>query len=141
MTHRFFNDTSLTVATSYHLLAKTYACKSDYRASFLHEKNAYSIYKDTVSYISTILLNVLYSIDLNKINSLYKHCTYQLGDDHERTKDCSNFMKQLTQQAVQLNRAMKQLQNGESLTHLHPQAVSYHKSYRVHRTLFHTIKY
>ena len=40
---------SLKVAMSYHLVARAFSCKGDFRTALLHEKDAYAIYKGMVS--------------------------------------------------------------------------------------------
>ena len=58
---RFFGAASLKVAMSYHLIARTYSCKGDFRTALQNEKEAYTIYKQVVSYTVCLfwLTNVL----------------------------------------------------------------------------------
>ena len=46
---RFFGPKSLKVAMSFHLVARAHACKGDFRTGLNNEKEAYTIYKGTVS--------------------------------------------------------------------------------------------
>ena len=46
--YRFFGEKSLKVAMSYHLVARTYSCKGDFRTALQHEKEAFAIYKQQV---------------------------------------------------------------------------------------------
>jgi len=36
---------------SYHLIARTYSCKGDFRTALQNEKEAYTIYKQVVSFL------------------------------------------------------------------------------------------
>ncbi|GBP23247.1 Clustered mitochondria protein homolog [Eumeta japonica] len=61
---------SLKAAVARHLLARTLSCLGDFRAALLHEKETYSIYKQL------------------------------LGEKHEKTRESSECLRHLTQQAV-----------------------------------------
>lgn len=47
--NRFFGPQSLKVAMSYHLVARAYSCKGDFRTALNNEKEAYTVYKQQVS--------------------------------------------------------------------------------------------
>ncbi|XP_064613214.1 LOW QUALITY PROTEIN: clustered mitochondria protein homolog [Liolophura sinensis] len=80
---RFFGAKSLKAAMSYHLVARTHSCRGDFRAALQSEKEAYTIYKQ------------------------------QLGEEHERTKESSDCLKHLTQQAVVFQKKMNEIEKGE----------------------------
>lgn len=82
---KFHGSRSLQVALSHHLIALVYTSKAEFRSAMQHEKETYTVYKAL------------------------------LGDSHERTKESSNFLKQVTQQAVNLQRTMNEIyKNGSS---------------------------
>uniref|UniRef100_UPI0037E941DA clustered mitochondria protein homolog n=1 Tax=Semicossyphus pulcher TaxID=241346 RepID=UPI0037E941DA len=78
-TSKYHGATSLKHAQSHHLLATVYESKGEFRSALQHEKEAYSIYKS------------------------------QVGEDHESTKESSEYLKSLTQQAVILQKAMNHI--------------------------------
>ncbi|KAK6191420.1 hypothetical protein SNE40_003114 [Patella caerulea] len=80
---RYFGSKSLKAAMSYHLVARTYSCQGNFRAALQSEKEAFSIYKQS------------------------------LGDDHDRTKESSECLKHLTQQAVVFQKKMNEICKGE----------------------------
>ncbi|XP_038209900.1 clustered mitochondria protein homolog [Zerene cesonia] len=61
---------SLKAAVARHLLARTLSCLADFRAALAHEKETYTIYKTL------------------------------LGEKHEKTRESSECLRHLTQQAV-----------------------------------------
>ncbi|CAK1580275.1 unnamed protein product [Parnassius mnemosyne] len=67
---------SLKAAVARHLLARTLSCLGDFRAALHHEKETYSIYKQ------------------------------QLGEKHEKTRESSECLRHLTQQAVVLQKRL-----------------------------------
>lgn len=71
---RFHGAKSLKVAVSYHLVARTQSCMGDFRSALQNERETFSIYKN------------------------------QLGDEHDKTKESSECLKHLTQQAVVLQK-------------------------------------
>jgi protein TIF31 len=88
--NRFFGERSLKVAMNYHLVARTFSCKGDFRTALQHEKEAFSIYKQL------------------------------LGEDHDRAKESSECLKHLTQQAVKFQKTMNQISKGEKISSLPP---------------------
>ena len=46
---RFYGARSLKVAMSYHLVARAFSCKGDFRTALQHEKEAFGIYKQLVN--------------------------------------------------------------------------------------------
>ncbi|XP_066455723.1 clustered mitochondria protein homolog isoform X1 [Eleutherodactylus coqui] len=82
---KFHGAKSLKVALSHHLVARVYETKGEFRSALQHEKEGYTIYKN------------------------------QLGEQHEKTKESSEYLKYLTQQAVALQRTMNEIyKNGSS---------------------------
>ncbi|XP_073335668.1 clustered mitochondria protein homolog [Pagrus major] len=79
LTSKYHGATSLKHAHSHHLLAAVYESKGEFRLALQHEKEAYSIYKS------------------------------QVGEDHDSTKDSSEYLKSLTQQAVILQKALNHI--------------------------------
>uniref|UniRef100_H2LV42 Clustered mitochondria protein homolog n=1 Tax=Oryzias latipes TaxID=8090 RepID=H2LV42_ORYLA len=76
---------SLKVALSHHLVARVYESKAEFRSALQHEKEGYTIYKN------------------------------QMGEAHEKTKESSDYLKYLTQQAVALQRTMNEIyKNGSN---------------------------
>lgn len=67
---------SLKAAVARHLLARTLSCLGDFRAALQHEKETYSIYK------------------------------HLLGEKHEKTRESSECLRHLTQQAVVLQKRL-----------------------------------
>ena len=80
---KFHGAKSLKVAMNYHLVARTHSCRGDFRAALQSEKEAFSIYK------------------------------HMLGEDHDRTKESSECLKHLTQQAVVFQKKMNEIYKGE----------------------------
>ena len=87
---KFHGIKSLKVAVSYHLVARTQSCMGDFRSALTNEKETFAIYKT------------------------------QLGDDHDKTKESSECLKHLTQQAVVLQKKMNEIYTGKSKATLPP---------------------
>lgn len=82
---KYHGAKSLKVALSHHLVARVYESKAEFRSALQQEKEGYTIYKQ------------------------------QLGEHHEKTKESSEYLKYLTQQAVALQRTMNEIyKNGSS---------------------------
>ncbi|XP_043574244.1 clustered mitochondria protein homolog isoform X2 [Chiloscyllium plagiosum] len=82
---KYHGAKSLKVALSHHLVARVYESKAEFRSALQHEKDGYTIYKT------------------------------QLGENHEKTKESSEYLKYLTQQAVALQRTMNEIyKNGSN---------------------------
>ncbi|XP_061683095.1 clustered mitochondria protein homolog isoform X1 [Syngnathoides biaculeatus] len=82
---KYHGTRSLKVALSHHLVAKVYESKAEFRSALQHEKEGYTIYKN------------------------------QMGEAHEKTKESSEYLKCLTQQAVALQRTMNEIyKNGSN---------------------------
>lgn len=90
LNRRYHGPSSLKVAVSYHLVARTQSCMGDFRAALNHEKETYAIYKQ------------------------------QLGEEHEKTKESSDCLRHLTQQAVVLQKKMNEIYTGKSGVSLPP---------------------
>ncbi|XP_037604137.1 clustered mitochondria protein homolog [Sebastes umbrosus] len=78
-TSKYHGATSLKHAHSHHLLATVYESKGEFRSALQHEKEAYSLYKS------------------------------QVGENHDSTKESSEYLKSLTQQAVILQKAINHI--------------------------------
>lgn len=87
---RYFGAKSLKVAVSFHLVARTQSCQGDFRGALQNEKETYAIYKQ------------------------------QLGEEHEKTKESSECLRHLTQQAVVLQKKMNELCKGNATTMIPP---------------------
>lgn len=70
---------NLKTALSYHLVARAYSCKGNFRQALHNEKQTYKLYQTL------------------------------LGDDHDKTKESADFLRHLTQQAVNLQRTMNEI--------------------------------
>uniref|UniRef100_A0A8C4Z8F0 Clustered mitochondria protein homolog n=1 Tax=Gadus morhua TaxID=8049 RepID=A0A8C4Z8F0_GADMO len=82
---KYHGSRSLKVALSNHLVARVYESKAEFRSALQHEKEGYTIYKN------------------------------QVGEAHEKTKESSEYLKYLTQQAVALQRTMNEIyKNGSN---------------------------
>ncbi|XP_059186967.1 clustered mitochondria protein homolog isoform X2 [Centropristis striata] len=82
---KYHGPRSLKVALSHHLVARVYESKAEFRSALQHEKEGYTIYKN------------------------------QMGEAHEKTKESSEYLKYLTQQAVALQRTMNEIyKNGSN---------------------------
>ncbi|XP_078083503.1 clustered mitochondria protein homolog [Mustelus asterias] len=83
---KYYGPQALETALSYHLMAQVNASKAEFRTAVQHEKEAYTIYRT------------------------------QLGETHLKTKSSSEFLKHVTQQAVNLQRTMNEIyKNGSSV--------------------------
>ncbi|XP_076130997.1 clustered mitochondria protein homolog [Alosa pseudoharengus] len=76
---KYHGLSSLKVAHSHYLVAKAYESKGEFRSALQHEKECYAVYKK------------------------------QLGEHHDKTKESSEYLKHLTQQAVTLQRTMNMI--------------------------------
>ncbi|KAL1517977.1 hypothetical protein ABEB36_001669 [Hypothenemus hampei] len=81
---KYYGAKSLKVAVSYHLVARTQSCMGNFRLALNNEKEAFTIYKT------------------------------QLGENHEKTKESSECLKHLTQQAVVLQKKMNEIYTGKN---------------------------
>ncbi|CAL8280497.1 unnamed protein product [Arctogadus glacialis] len=79
MTLKYNGASSLKCAHSHHLLATLLESRGDYRLALQHEKEAYSLYRS------------------------------QAGEDHDSTKESSEYLQTLTRQAVILQRALNHI--------------------------------
>ncbi|CAG9824450.1 unnamed protein product [Phaedon cochleariae] len=87
---KYYGGKSLKVAVSYHLVSRTQSCMGNFRSALNNEKEAYAIYKQ------------------------------QLGETHEKTKESSECLKHLTQQAVVLQKKMNEIYTGKNGASLPP---------------------
>ena len=72
-------------ALNNHLIARVLSFKSNFREAILYEKEACKTYRSI------------------------------LGDEHEKTKESTDFLKHLTQQAVSLQKTMNAMKNKENV--------------------------
>jgi len=86
----YHGERSLKVAVAHHLVARTQSCLGDFRAALQNEKETFAIYK------------------------------HQLGDEHEKTKESSECLRHLTQQAVVLQKKMNHIYSGKTGAALPP---------------------
>ncbi|TFK12830.1 5-hydroxytryptamine receptor 1E [Platysternon megacephalum] len=91
---KYHGSKSLKVALSHHLVARVYESKAEFRSALQHEKEGYTIYKN------------------------------QLGEHHEKTKESSEYLKYLTQQAVALQRTMNEIYKNGSNANIMPLKVT-----------------
>uniref|UniRef100_UPI00398ED766 clustered mitochondria protein homolog isoform X1 n=2 Tax=Pristiophorus japonicus TaxID=55135 RepID=UPI00398ED766 len=87
---KYYGIQALETALSYHLMAQVYASKAEFRTAMQHENEAYTIYR------------------------------VQLGETHQKTKGSSEFLKHVTQQAVNLQRTMNEIYKKGSNANLPP---------------------
>ncbi|TRY60548.1 hypothetical protein DNTS_026965 [Danionella cerebrum] len=78
LSRSFRGDSDLTTALIYHLLAQRLCVCGDYRAAMNHEREAHSIFQN------------------------------KCGEDHPQTKCSSDFLRNVTQQAVRVERSIRQ---------------------------------
>ena len=69
---RFYGAKSLKVAMSYHLVARAFSCKGDFRTALQHEKEAFGIYKQLVNI--HFLFPVKCLSDPSRIHEAFEHC-------------------------------------------------------------------
>lgn len=87
---RYFGPRSIKVAISYHLVARTLSCQGDFRGALCNEKETYGIYR---------LL---------------------LGEEHDKTKESSDCLRHLTQQAVVFQKKMNEIVKGNTSAMIPP---------------------
>ncbi|MBN3306854.1 CLU protein, partial [Amia calva] len=75
---KFCGNEDLQTALSHHLLAQALCTVGEYRSAVTHEREALAVYQE------------------------------QLGDDHQRTRVSSDFLRAITQQAVRVERSLRQ---------------------------------
>lgn len=117
------------VAVSYHLVARTQSCMGDFRAALQNEKETYTIYKQQVSERQIYqMMRILIlgkrarkqNFSLNILSSVLLFFGQKLGEEHEKTKESSECLRHLTQQAVILQKKMNEIYNGRVGTSLPP---------------------
>lgn len=97
---------------SHHLLATVYETKGEFRSALQHEKEAYSIYKSQVCF-KVLEYHVCWCY-VDAIWSLFylRHfivAHMKVGEIHDSTKESSEYLKSLTQQAVVLQKAINHI--------------------------------
>jgi protein TIF31 len=96
------------VAVSYHLVARTQSCMGDFRSALQNEKETYTIYKiQVLIFILDYLVTCVINFFANGVFIFLK-----LGEEHEKTKESSECLRHLTQQAVVLQKKMNELYQG-----------------------------
>lgn len=83
---KFYGSRSLKVAVSYHLVARAQSCLGDFRGALQNERETYTIYKA------------------------------QLGEEHEKTRESSECLRHLTQQAVVLQKKINDIYKKNTAT-------------------------
>lgn len=86
----FYGSRSLKVAVSYHLVARAQSCLGDFRGALQNEKETYTIYKT------------------------------QLGEEHDKTRESSECLRHLTQQAVVLQKKINDIYKKNTTAALPP---------------------
>lgn len=86
----FYGSRSLKVAVSYHLVARAQSCLGDFRGALQNEKETYTIYKA------------------------------QLGEEHDKTRESSECLRHLTQQAVVLQKKINDIYKKNTTAALPP---------------------
>ncbi|XP_003737643.1 clustered mitochondria protein homolog [Galendromus occidentalis] len=82
---QFHGEKSLKTALSYHLVAEAQSCLGDFRSGLKNEKETYAIYRAI------------------------------LGDNQDNTKESAEFLRHLTQQAVQLQKQINKLSDSANM--------------------------
>ncbi|XP_043225112.1 clustered mitochondria protein homolog isoform X2 [Amphibalanus amphitrite] len=90
LNREYHGERSLKLAVAHHLVARTQSCLGDFRAALQNEKETFAIYKQ------------------------------QLGEEHEKTKESSECLRHLTQQAVVLQKKMNHIYSGKAGAALPP---------------------
>lgn len=83
---KYYGTRSLKVAVTHHLVARTQSCMGDFRSALTNEKETYTIYRQ------------------------------QLGEQHDKTRESSDCLRHLTQQAVVLQKRMNEIYNSANGT-------------------------
>ncbi|TKS65350.1 Clustered mitochondria protein -like protein [Collichthys lucidus] len=102
LTSKYHGVMSLKHAHSHHLLATVYESKGEFRSALQHVKEAYSLYKNQFQLRDFFVAHV------------------KVGEDHDSTKESSDYLKSLTQQAVILQKAINQLYSNTHSTCIPP---------------------
>uniref|UniRef100_A0ABD2XNR3 Clustered mitochondria protein homolog n=1 Tax=Trichogramma kaykai TaxID=54128 RepID=A0ABD2XNR3_9HYME len=90
LSNRYFGGRSLKAALAHHLVARVRNCMGDFRGALNNEKETFSIYKQV------------------------------LGETHEKTRESSECLRHLTQQAVVLQKKMNEIYTGKTGVSLPP---------------------
>lgn len=109
--------------SSHHLVARVYESKAEFRSALQHEKEGYTIYKNQVGATGLPLTLVLISNDEVMYLNIF-FCSFQMGEAHEKTKESSEYLKYLTQQAVALQRTMNEIYKNGSNASIMPLKVA-----------------
>lgn len=111
-------------SSSHHLVARVYESKAEFRSALQHEKEGYTIYKNQVDTAglpaSALHINQLWGNVVIK----YMLGFFQMGEAHEKTKESSEYLKYLTQQAVALQRTMNEIYKNGSNASIMPLKVT-----------------
>lgn len=104
-------------------MARVYESKAEFRSALQHEKEGYTIYKNQVGLCSAPLYASLLPAMI-KPSPHYLVCSPQMGEAHEKTKESSEYLKYLTQQAVALQRTMNEIYKNGSNASITPLKVT-----------------
>lgn len=105
----FITSLHVCLLCSHHLLATVYESKGDFRSALQHEKEAYSIYENQVRFmmlqICFLVLRLCFMLMI--LTDILAHV--KVGVNHNSTKESSEYLKSLTQQAVILQKAINHI--------------------------------
>lgn len=118
------HSSCLVFVFSHHLVARVYESKAEFRAALQHEKEGYTIYKNQVSLAGLLGTGTLLLVNCDEIISEIFVFTSQMGEAHEKTKESSEYLKYLTQQAVALQRTMNEIYKNGSNASIMPLKVT-----------------
>lgn len=108
---------------SHHLVARVYESKAEFRSALQHEKEGYTIYKNQVGPAEVHTLAFTPPVEASVL-ILRIFPSSQMGEAHEKTKESSDYLKYLTQQAVALQRTMNEIYKNGSNASIMPLKVS-----------------
>lgn len=110
--------------SSHHLVARVYESKAEFRSALQHEKEGYTIYKNQVGPEGLLGTGTLFFFSGEEVASSIFLFFSQMGEAHEKTKESSEYLKYLTQQAVALQRTMNEIYKNGSNASIMPLKVT-----------------
>lgn len=110
--------------SSHHLVARVYESKAEFRSALQHEKEGYTIYKNQVGPEGLLGTGTLFFFSGDEVISSIFMFSTQMGEAHEKTKESSEYLKYLTQQAVALQRTMNEIYKNGSNASIMPLKVT-----------------
>lgn len=122
------NMLALCLLNSHHLVARVYESKAEFRSALQHEKEGYTIYKNQVCHRwmdhARKKKSCSGSFSFSRLWIALCVVPHQVGEAHEKTKESSEYLKYLTQQAVALQRTMNEIYKNGSNASIMPLKVS-----------------